>query len=128
MKLLLDTHVFLWWITDSPKLSPAARNAIADSRNEAFFSAASVWEAAIKFALGRLPLPAEPENYFPTHLERSGIQSLPISDEHAYRAASLPPHHADPFDRMLISQTVAQRLILVTSDAALRAYEVDVLW
>ncbi|MEZ4272083.1 MAG: type II toxin-antitoxin system VapC family toxin [Myxococcota bacterium] len=128
MKFLLDTHVFLWWISDSPKLSQAARQRLADSRCKLYWSTASTWEASIKFALGRLPLPLAPEKYLPRHLERNGIQSLPITDVHAYAAASLPSLHADPFDRMLVAQSQIEELRLITGDEKLRAYNIAITW
>lgn len=128
MKLLLDTHVLLWWVTASPKLSGSALEAIGDGKNEAFWSAASSWEVGIKYALGRLPLPASPFDFLARQLEINGIQSLAINDAHAFSAASLPPLHADPFDRMLVAQAQAEGLVLVTADRAIRRYEVAAIW
>lgn len=120
--LLLDTHVFLWWRSDDPALGASAREAIA--RAEAVFvSAASAWEAAIKQALGRLEIP----DRFAAGVEQSGFASLPITFAHAERAGSLPPHHGDPFDRMLVAQALEERLTLVTKDAAIAAYDVPIL-
>ncbi len=122
-KLLLDTHVFLWWRANDPILPRAARSAIADA-DVVFVSAATAWEAAIKASLGRLDLPDTVES----GVEDSGFEKLKISFFHAEAAAALPPHHADPFDRMLVAQAVSESLTLVTHDRKLDAYEVPILW
>jgi len=122
-RLLLDTHVFLWWRADSRQLGRAARNAIG-AAEIVFVSAASAWEAAIKAALGRLRLPASIE----AGVIDSGFQKLPISFAHAEAAAALPAHHADPFDRMLVAQAGIERLALVTHDRRLQPYDVEILW
>ena len=127
MNLLLDTHTFLWWITDSPKLSGDMREQLFVRGVKVYWSAASTWEVGIKYALGRLPLPCEPAQYLPRQLEINGILPLAITDGHAYRAAALPPHHADPFDRMLVAQAQIEGLKLVSSDAQLRHYDVEVV-
>jgi PIN domain nuclease of toxin-antitoxin system len=121
--LLLDTHVFLWWRTNSERLSVHARDTIATA-SIVFVSAASAWEAAIKIALGRLTLP-EP---FGLGVDRSGFRRLAISFEHAEAAAALPRHHGDPFDRMLIAQTQLEGVTLVTHDQMLAPYGVTTLW
>ena len=122
MRLLLDTHTWLWWV-GGDDVSPEASEAIGDARIDALVSAASVWEAAIKHALGRLELPGDelPD------LDDDGFGSLPISVEHAVLAGSLPPHHRDPFDRMLVAQAQVEDLTIVTRDERLRAYDVPVL-
>lgn len=122
-KLLLDTHVFLWWRMNDPLLREDAKSAIADA-DIVFVSAASAWEAAIKASLGRLKLPDTIES----GVEESGFEKLPITFSHAEGAAALPFHHHDPFDRMLIAQAVAENLILVTHDRRLEAYAVSILW
>ena len=122
-KLLLDTHVFLWWRANAPLLQGAARSAIADA-DVVFVSAATAWEAAIKASLGRLDLPDTVES----GVEDSGFEKLQISFAHAETAAALPPHHGDPFDRMLVAQAVSEGLTLVTHDHKLAAYEVPILW
>jgi PIN domain nuclease of toxin-antitoxin system len=128
MKLLLDTHAFLWWITDDPKLSEQALDLIGDSRNTLFWSAASSWEVAIKYSLGRLPLPETPEQFLPVELAKNRIESLPIIDAHAFRAGLLPRHHTDPFDRMLVAQAQVESLGLISVDEQLSLYEVDIHW
>lgn len=121
-KLLLDTHVFLWWQAEDPRLREKAREAIASS-SVVFVSAASVWEAAIKSRLGRLELPTTMEQ----GVEEAGFLKLPVRFAHAERVAVLPPHHSDPFDRLLVAQAQIEGLTLVTHDAALRAYDVELL-
>ena len=122
-KLLLDTHVFLWWRANDPLLQRAARMAIADA-DVVFVSAAAAWEAAIKASLGRLDLPDTVES----GVEDSGFEKMQISFSHAEAAAALPPHHGDPFDRMLVAQAIFEGLTLVTHDRRLGAYEVSILW
>ena len=123
MKLLLDTHVFLWWREDSPRLRDEARRAIAAAET-AYVSAASAWEAAIKVALGHLRIP-EP---FEEGVVASLFVRLPITFAHATAAGALPPHHGDPFDRMLIAQAQAEGLMLVTHDRRFRGYSIPILW
>jgi PIN domain nuclease of toxin-antitoxin system len=122
-RLLLDTHVFLWWRSDSRKLKATARQAIARA-DLVFVSAASAWEAAIKIALGRLRIPDSIE----AGVVASGFEKLPIGFPHAEAAARLPAHHADPFDRMLVAQAQIEGLTLVTHDRRLGRYEVELLW
>jgi PIN domain nuclease of toxin-antitoxin system len=122
-KLLLDTHVFLWWKTNDPRLGEAARQAIA-SADLVFVSAASAWEAAIKAALGKLRLPAPLEE----GVAESGFDKLPITFAHAESAAALPRHHRDPIDRMLVAQAALEGLTLVTHDKHLGAYDIRILW
>ncbi|MGA9519884.1 MAG: type II toxin-antitoxin system VapC family toxin [Myxococcaceae bacterium] len=128
MNLLLDTHTFIWWIADSPKLSSVARELIGNGGNRLYWSAASTWEASIKYVLGRLVLSEPPAKFFPEQLKINRVESLPITDAHAIEAATLPPHHSDPFDRMLISQARIEGLALVSIDPDMRKYGVDVLW
>lgn len=128
MNLLLDTHTFLWWITDDPKLSERVRDLIGDGHNRIYWSAASSWEVAIKFALGRLPLPDAPERFLLDALVNNRIESLPITDLHALRAGQLPRHHRDPFDRMLIAQAQVESLALLSNDPQCSRYELRVIW
>jgi len=121
--LLLDTHVFLWWRSDSPQLLGPTRKAIAEA-DVVFVSAATAWEAAIKQALGRLDLPDTVE----AGVEDSGFEKLPITLAHAEAAAALPRHHGDPFDRMLVAQAQAEDLTLVTHDRRIQPYDISVLW
>jgi len=121
-RLLLDTHVFLWWRADDRRLRRAARHAIAEAEL-VFVSAATGWEAGIKVALGRLRIPDTVE----AGVEESGFEKLPITFAHAEAAARLPPHHSDPFDRMLVAQAREEGLTLVTHDRRIEAYDIDVL-
>jgi PIN domain nuclease of toxin-antitoxin system len=128
MNLLLDTHTFLWWITDDLRLSPTVRHLIGDSLNTLCWSAASSWEVSIKYALGRLPLPEPPEVFLPAELGKNRIESLPIIDVHAFRAGVLPRHHNDPFDRMLVAQSQIESLVLLSNDHLLSLYDVSIRW
>ena len=121
--LILDTHVFLWWRGNDPLLQKNARSAISDA-DIVFVSAATAWEASIKTALGRLELPETVEK----GVEDSQFEKLPITFSHAETAAALPPHHYDPFDRMLVAQAMAENLTLVTHDRKLEAYGLAILW
>jgi PIN domain nuclease of toxin-antitoxin system len=122
VRLLLDTHVFLWWRTNSVMRSDAM-DAIRDA-DEVFVSAASAWEVAIKAAAGKLRLDA----VFADGVAASGFEPLPIDFQHAATAAELPPHHRDPFDRMLVAQARAERLTLVTHDRQLEPYGGAIIW
>lgn len=127
MRLLLDTHVWLWMQAEPDKLSPQATDLISDTRNEVLLSAASSWEIAIKFALGRLPLPTDPHDYVSSRMARSGTTGLPVHHHHALHVATLPTHHRDPFDRLLISQAMLEGAILISADRQMAAYEVQLL-
>ncbi|PXF32484.1 hypothetical protein WH50_04155 [Pokkaliibacter plantistimulans] len=122
-RLLLDTHVLLWWLTDDPILGEKAKAAIQDIRNEVYVSAASTWEISIKKSLGKLQVPDD----MSTMIEDEGFIGLPISLYHGDQAGLLPKLHNDPFDRMLIAQAQAEGLILVTHDAAIMQYTVQTL-
>ena len=122
-RLLLDTHIFLWWRGEPTRLTSAVRSRIATA-DIVFVSAASAWEAGIKVALGRLEIPDTIES----GVLASGFEKLPITFSHAERAAGLPPHHRDPFDRMLVAQAQAEGLTLVTHDRLLEPYAVEILW
>lgn len=128
MKLLLDTHTFLWWITDDPQLSKKARELISDGHNILYWSAASSWEVSIKYALGRMPLPEAPERFLPAEIGKNRLESLPIIDAHAFQAGQLPHHHRDPFDRMLVAQAQVESLALLSNDRQLNHYDVDIRW
>ena len=127
MRLLLDTHVFLWFISGDAHLPGAFRDAIRDPANEVYLSVASVWEVVIKYGLGKLPLPAPPEDYLPRQRERHGIASLPIEEATLTHLAKLPLLHRDPFDRILVAQSLQHDLTVVTVDDAVRAYSVKLL-
>jgi len=118
VKLLLDTHILLWWLSKSPQLSARAEQEIAEPTNAIFVSAASIWEIRIKERLGKLKLPRS----FARVLRNQGFEELPIMIEHAHAAGGLPLHHRDPFDRMLIAQAVSEGLTIVTHDRAFEKY------
>ena len=128
MRFLLDTLTFLWWITDVDLLSEHVRDVIQDGDNTLYLSAASGWEIAIKARLGRLQLPGEPEKVIPEQMSLNAIQGLPIQMGHALRVHSLPDHHRDPFDRMLVAQSQVEELPILTADPQIAQYEVDVVW
>ena len=125
MKLLLDTHVFLRFISGDTRLHAYQRDAIRDPENEVFLSVVSVWEATVKHALGKLPLPAEPAEYLPTQRQRHGIQSLSLDEASVAQLSTLPNLHRDPFDRMLICQARHHGLAIVTIDRLFQAYPID---
>jgi PIN domain nuclease of toxin-antitoxin system len=127
MRLLLDTHVFLWYIAGDPRLPAAFRGPIQNSANEVYLSVASVWEAVIKFGIGKLPLPAPPQDYLPRQRGRHQIASLPINEATFIDLAKLPLLHRDPFDRILIAQALQHDLTLATVDDEVRAYPVKLL-
>ena len=127
MKLLLDTHVFLWFISGDARLPDAMQQSIRKPSNEVYLSVVSLWEAIIKHRLGRLPLPQPPESYLPLQGERHLISSLPLNEASVGRLAKLPSLHRDPFDHMLICQAMEHDLIIATVDDAIRAYPVRVL-
>jgi PIN domain nuclease of toxin-antitoxin system len=123
VSLLLDTHILLWWLSDDPLLPTAAREAIASPESEVLVSAATAWEIAIKQAAGRLEAPAD----LLEAVEANDFEMLPITAAHALGAGALPPHHSDPFDRMLIAQARAERLTLISVDNRFPQYDVDLL-
>ena len=127
MRLLLDTHIFLWYISGDGRLPTAMRDAIRDPGNEAYLSVVSVWEAIIKHQLGRLPLPQPPETYLPEQRRRHLIASLNVDEESVTHLAGLPPLHRDPFDRLLICQAMRHGLTIATVDTAIQSYPVNVL-
>jgi PIN domain nuclease of toxin-antitoxin system len=122
VRLLLDTNAFIWWVGDDARLGPAARAAIAEPGNDVYVSAASAWEISIKVARGRLRF-GDVAQALDTH----DFEPLAIEVEHGVAAGALPPHHGDPFDRVLIAQARAERLAVVTADEAFVRYGVDVV-
>jgi PIN domain nuclease of toxin-antitoxin system len=124
MRLLLDTHVFLWFITADPRLPEPFKEAILDIENEAFLSVASFWEIVVKNQLGKLPLPESPGTYIPKERELHQIWSLPILESHLVQLSSLPLIHRDPFDRILICQAIANEMTIATVDPIVKKYEV----
>jgi PIN domain nuclease of toxin-antitoxin system len=123
-RLLVDTHAVLWWLSDDARLSPAAREAIAEPANEPLVSAASIWEIAIKRSLGKLSAPDD----LVAHVVNEGFAWLAVKAEHAWEVRTLLPHHRDPFDRMLVAQALVEGVPVVTSDERFARYGVSVRW
>lgn len=126
-RYLIDTHVWLWIQSDPDRLSDETRAIVQDVRNTILFSAASAWEIAIKYRLGKLPLPESPASYVPDRMRRSGTSLLPVDLAHTLKTADLPDHHRDPFDRVLIAQAQLLDLTIITADDQLAAYDVAVV-
>ena len=126
MNLLLDTHVLIWWLEGSGRLGRRTRQAICTAGSSSFISVVSAWEINIKTAVNRLTMNANPEEAVPG-LFADGFEPLPIHFRHAFAVRSLPLHHSDPFDRMLIAQAQCERLTLVTADTAFGAYGIPTL-
>jgi PIN domain nuclease of toxin-antitoxin system len=127
MKLLLDTHIFLWFIAKDSRLPILFRDAIREPNNEVFLSVASLWEIVIKYNLGKFPLPQSPEIYIPHERQKHQIKSLLISESSLKYLASLPNLHRDPFDRLLVSQALSRNLMIVTVDTDIMKYNVPFL-
>ena len=128
MKILLDTCTFLWIISDAPELSEHARNLFVDPANEVYLSAISSWEIAFKHNLGRLPLPEPPQNFIPAQRKQHHIDPLPLEEEATLYLTRLPSYHRDPFDRVLICQSIVHGLVLLTPDEAILQYPVRTAW
>lgn len=123
MKLLLDTHVVLWWLDDPNQLSDDARDAIAEPANQVFVSSVVAWEIAIKRSLGKLTAPPD----IASAIVDAGLEELPVKFNHAWAVEALPKHHRDPFDRMLIAQAVAENCTLVSRDTVISAYSIPLI-
>ena len=128
MNLLLDTSCWLWWFASPEKLNAEAIAIISDFNNKLFFSAASIWEISIKVSVGKLKLPTAPSDYIPQRMNALGMTSLDIKGHHAITAASLPQHHKDPFDRMIIAQSNLENFPVLTSDLTFKKYDVKFIW
>jgi PIN domain nuclease of toxin-antitoxin system len=128
MNYLLDTSVFLWSLGAEHKLNKKAQELLSSTEAELYLSAASSWEIAIKFARGTLALPKPPSQFIPSAIGSLGIRSLDITHFHSLTAGELPPHHRDPFDRMLIAQARMENMVLLTADRALLKYEVKTMF
>ncbi|MFZ0243565.1 MAG: type II toxin-antitoxin system VapC family toxin [Desulfobacterales bacterium] len=127
MKILLDTQCWLWWISAPEKLNRQVSRRIADKRNTVYLSAASSWEIAIKYSIGKLPLPEPPMRFIPKRLARDAIAALPVEVIHTLYVADLPLHHKDPFDRILISQSIQRGIPIVTADRQFERYDVKII-
>ncbi len=128
MNLILDTHAWLWWILEPERLPDSAGEVIRDPGNTVYLSAVSSWEIAIKYGLGRLYLPEPPAQFIPTRIARDRLEPLAITHVHAAAVAELPPHHRDPFDRLLVAQAQTEGATIVTMDNQIRRYDVAVLF
>ena len=128
MRLLLDTHGWLWMRAEPERLADSSRQLLHDPANELFLSAASVWEIAIKFAIGKLRLPEPPAVFITQRMVEDRVGALPILHAHALRAGELPLHHRDPFDRLLIAQAQIEGLTVLTADRVFAKYDVPVHW
>lgn len=128
MRLLLDTHTFIWSFSNTKKLSPTAARKLQNSVNEIFVSVAGIWEMQIKIKLGKMVFNDSLENIIIEQQQINRIQILPVQLSHALYLENLPPHHKDPFDRLLISQAIVENMILVSADANFAQYQVNLLW
>ncbi len=128
MKALLDTHTFLWWITDDSHLSETAAAIISNGDNDIFLSAASGWEMAIKARLGKLELPPNIEHFVAEQLAINNFTALPIQMTHALHVYSLPDYHKDPFDRLLLAQAQLEELTIITTNSLIAQYSIKVIW
>ena len=128
MKCLLDTHAFIWLITEDPKLSSTARKYILDGRTSLYLSSASIWEIVIKCSIGKLKLPGHPQTFIDKQLVANFIEELPITFKHAFHLQQLPGHHKDPFDRMLVAQAIFEKLSIITIDPIIAQYPVKIIW
>lgn len=127
MKLLLDTQIWLWLQTQPERVVEDVRDRLAEGSTQLLLSAASSWEIAIKHALGKLALPEPPRDYVPSRMRSSGVDGLQVSHAHALHVATLPHHHGDPFDRLLVAQAQLEDLTLLTADRQLERYDIDVI-
>jgi len=128
MKYLLDTHAFLWFVLDDKRISTNAKLIIKDSKNEIFFSAASAWEMAIKIKLNRLKIKGNLESFIVEQLSANNILPLSITISHSLYTERLPQFHKDPFDRIIIAQSIVENLQLISTDKDIRKYNVKLVW
>jgi PIN domain nuclease of toxin-antitoxin system len=128
MRALLDTHTFLWWLDDDARLSAYVKQFISNGVNELFFSVASSWEISIKAQLGKLTLPADLERFLIDQLAQNHLTTMPIHLHHTMGVYRLPPLHRDPFDRILIAQSQAEDLPIVTAAPLIRQYNTQTIW
>jgi PIN domain nuclease of toxin-antitoxin system len=128
MKLLIDSHAIVWWMTNDPRLSPVARRALGSPQQQRFISQASLWELSLKVAAGRLQGIGSTIENLRQESAKQAIQMLPITYEHIVRVENLPLHHTDPFDRMLVAQALEEGLTILTADRAFSRYPATVVW
>ena len=128
MRILLDTHTFIWFIEGNSRISPVARAMIEDENNEKLVSTASLWEMAIKSSIGKLPTRLPFASIIPQQIDNNGFEILPVATSHIIAISTLPLHHRDPFDRMLIAQAMTEALPIVSADVAFDAYTLQRIW
>ncbi|MBC8497203.1 MAG: type II toxin-antitoxin system VapC family toxin [Anaerolineales bacterium] len=128
MNYLLDTHTFLWWITDDERLSKISRDLIAEGQNRLFLSAISGLEIAIKAQIGRLELPSNPIDFIQEQVATNAFMNLPLQLKHTLHVYTLPMHHRDPFDRVLVAQSQIENMPILSADPILRRYPVEIIW
>jgi PIN domain nuclease of toxin-antitoxin system len=128
VKILLDTHIFLWALTEPNRLGEKTRSLLKSKENQLYFSAASSWEISIKVGLGKLPLPEPPNKYISSRMASLKIMPLDVKHYHTFIVYKLPLHHRDPFDRILIATAIAENIDLVSADEQFRHYDVNLLW
>ena len=128
MRVLLDTATFPWAVGDAPEFSEEAREIFADPGNEVYLSSVSAWEIAVKYALGKLPLPEQPGRFVPLQRKQHGIEPLQRDEEAALHLSRMPLLHRDPFDRMLVCQAIVHHLVILTPDELIHQYPVRTLW
>ena len=128
MKVLLDTHSMLWWLANDRRLSEVARETISDGRNRLIWSLASSWEIPVKVGIGKLTLGRPLQQLFTDIVTDQGVELLPITHDHCTRLSSLPLHHRDPFDRMLVVQAQGEKIPILSADPKLLRYDIEVLW
>lgn len=128
MKLLIDTHTFLWFVQDSNQLSPYAKDLIESSANQIYISIASLWEMAIKSSLSKLELPTSFQDFIPHQVLINGIEIIPINPAHLHQLVNLDLHHRDPFDRLIIAQAMVRGIPVITRDNQFESYPIEVIW
>lgn len=128
MNVLLDTHSFLWWVTDDAQLSNTAKTIISNPNNTIYFSVASAWEIIIKEQTGKLSLPETPDIYIPSRLASNHFLTLSVQMQHVLQLTSLPNYHKDPFDRLLVVQSQVEKLPILTIDSVIHQYPITVIW
>lgn len=128
MRVLLDTHTFVWWVSEPDRLSKRGLDLFEDDASELYWSPVGTWELALKLAKGKLKLPGTLQEYLEPRISRAGIRPLLVRSDHALALLELPRHHADPFDQMLIAQARVEGLAILTSDRLFSKYEVETVW
>ena len=128
MKLILDTHVFIWWVTNPDKLSSRVFDELKNTHNDLFLSAVSIWEIVVKVRLGKLEIDGDLSEHVKGQVEQNGLLQLSLSPEHVYKLDALEDIHKDPFDRLLVAQSLYEGARLVTKDEHIQRYEVETIW